>query len=309
MWYRCPVGTKDDFCLEVNALPSDEILARFPCTGTRLQCREQSQQAVYYAHSLSGECRCLDTDAETGCPIAPLGEEGPSEELAEITAEHLKRKSLDELKYLFTKVSGGAVDVGKYSSEESILKAMAIFAEKEAARRVLKERSDRAIENRKASNASRRKNLQTVHTIEVRLCKSSYGQIFKEMQAEWYLPNAEELNITVTEYPVPLFRKIAHNMCKVTFVACLGVSFVGQQLLPPAVMEHINQRRGLLLSTGFLLNALSGSLSQTGAFDLYVDGELMYSKMEVGKLPASMDVNRIILEKTLLHFWENVSTV
>ncbi|TPP44385.1 Rdx family protein [Leishmania donovani] len=90
--------------------------------------------------------------------------------------------------------------------------------------------------------------------------------------------------------------------CSTAFLASLGVALAGQQLvfLPPTVLNFIAQQRGMLIGAGFLLNMVGGALGQTGAFEVSLDGELIFSKLQAGAVPTVAEIRRIVLQKTLL---------
>ncbi|CAC9543553.1 Rdx family protein [Leishmania donovani] len=123
-----------------------------------------------------------------------------------------------------------------------------------------------------------------------------------KQQLQRTLPNAQEVRIVGGTYPTPPARALAAKACSTAFLASLGVALAGQQLvfLPPTVLNFIAQQRGMLIGAGFLLNMVGGALGQTGAFEVSLDGELIFSKLQAGAVPTVAEIRRIVLQKTLL---------
>lgn len=46
--------------------------------------------------------------------------------------------------------------------------------------------------------------------------------------------------------------------------------------------------------TFILCNNIIGMLISSGAFEIYVDGELAFSKLATGEMPTGTDMNRIL---------------
>ncbi|XQJ31046.1 Selenoprotein T, putative [Leishmania guyanensis] len=123
-----------------------------------------------------------------------------------------------------------------------------------------------------------------------------------KQQLQRVLPNAGDVQIVGGTYPTPPARALAAKVCSTAFLASLGMALAGGQLafLPPAALNLIVQQRGMLVGTGFLLNMIGSSLTQTGAFEVTLDGELIFSKLQAGAVPTVEVMRRIILQKTLL---------
>lgn len=123
-----------------------------------------------------------------------------------------------------------------------------------------------------------------------------------KQQLQHSLPNAQDLRIVGGTYPTPPARAAVAKACSFSFLAALAVAIAGPQMafLPPVVINFLTQQRGMVIGGGFLLNMIGNSLSQTGAYEVSLDGTLIFSKLQTGSVPAVEEVRRIILEKTLL---------
>lgn len=123
-----------------------------------------------------------------------------------------------------------------------------------------------------------------------------------KQQLQQQLPNAQDVRIVGGTYPTPPARALAAKLFSTAFMVSLGVALAGQQLtfLPATVRNFIGQQRGMIVGGGFMLNMVGSSLGQTGAFEVTLDGKLIYSKLKAGTVPTVTEVRRTILEMTLL---------
>lgn len=122
-----------------------------------------------------------------------------------------------------------------------------------------------------------------------------------------HLPNVDEIEFVGETYPLSPIRTLAARACSLGFVAAVAVGAFGQHLplnLPPEVMDFVEQRKSFVIGGGFALNILGGKLSQSGAFEIYIDGKLMWSKLETGQVPEVHAIEKLVLEKTLLEKYE-----
>lgn len=116
------------------------------------------------------------------------------------------------------------------------------------------------------------------------------------------LPNVEDIRITGSTYPTPPLRAVVGHLCTIAFLVALGVAIGGAQLpfLSPNIKQVIQQRRGAIIGAGFLLNMIGSSLLQTGAYEVILDGEVIFSKLSQGAVPSSDQIYHMVVEKTLL---------
>ncbi|KPI83801.1 hypothetical protein ABL78_7149 [Leptomonas seymouri] len=123
-----------------------------------------------------------------------------------------------------------------------------------------------------------------------------------KLQLQRSLPNANEVRFVGDTYPTPPIRAAIARACSFTFLGALAFALAGPQMtfLPPNVINFIGQQRGMVIGAGFMLNMVGNALSQTGAYEVSLDGELIYSKLQSGSVPSVEWVRRTLLEKTLL---------
>ncbi|KPA85998.1 hypothetical protein ABB37_00286 [Leptomonas pyrrhocoris] len=131
-----------------------------------------------------------------------------------------------------------------------------------------------------------------------------------KVQLQRSLPNSKEMRIVGATYPTPPLRAAIGRACSFAFMGTLALALAGPQMgfLPPTVVNFIGQQRGMMIGAGFMLNMVGNSLTQTGAYEVSLDGELIYSKLQTGAVPSVEEMRRIILEKTLLEDYGDKST-
>jgi selT/selW/selH-like putative selenoprotein len=92
-------------------------------------------------------------------------------------------------------------------------------------------------------------------------------------------------------YPPGPFKEFVGNILSLGFYAALALAVgLGNAFLPAQVTQYIQGNRGMVIAAGFFCNMIAGSLLQTGAFEVYVDGRLVFSKLQSGGLPNPEDI-------------------
>ena len=83
------------------------------------------------------------------------------------------------------------------------------------------------------------------------------------------------------------------------FLAGIAVGFVGKAFLPDSVNAWIAENTMMFYGTLFVLNMIGGQMQQSGAFELYLDGELVFSKLQVGSVPDVNWLAKMLHEKMM----------
>lgn len=117
------------------------------------------------------------------------------------------------------------------------------------------------------------------------------------------LPNVADISISGHTYPTPAVRAFVARICSSLFLLALGLAVLGGQLnnipfIPRQVVRVVSERRGTIVGVGFALNMVASVISQTGAFEVYVDDTLVYSKLQTGEVPTAVNVARLVLQHT-----------
>lgn len=69
----------------------------------------------------------------------------------------------------------------------------------------------------------------------------------------------------------------------ITFFATPLFGFMSMPV--PAWAEYLSENKGVAIAGFFLGNIVVSNMVQTGAFELYLGGDLIHSKIETGQLP------------------------
>jgi len=78
------------------------------------------------------------------------------------------------------------------------------------------------------------------------------------------------------------------------FFGGILVLFVGGSVLPPVAAAWVTENRGTFMFGVFVCNMLSSSLLQTGAFEVFLDDKLVFSKLQAGGVPHIVNLLQII---------------
>jgi thioredoxin reductase-like selenoprotein T len=95
----------------------------------------------------------------------------------------------------------------------------------------------------------------------------------------------------------PLKEAIGQFLGYGLFAAIAVATGLVNSFLPAEAAQWVEQNRGMVIGAGFLLNMVSNSLTQTGAFEVYVDGELVFSKLKVGNMVHTEQLVALIRQR------------
>jgi len=63
-------------------------------------------------------------------------------------------------------------------------------------------------------------------------------------------------------------------------------------IVPPAIYYRMkNNQMIVIIASMFIGNSISGSLLSTGAFEVYLDNKLIFSKLRSGLMPNIQDID------------------
>jgi len=83
-----------------------------------------------------------------------------------------------------------------------------------------------------------------------------------------------------------------NNIVGMVQMASFVYLFFGESLLSAlgvannAFFEAVNENKFMVIVGMFVMSSISQSLVATGAFEVYVGGETVYSKLEMGRMPS-----------------------
>ena len=116
-----------------------------------------------------------------------------------------------------------------------------------------------------------------------RFTEQNYPQLIGKIHGELYPPS------TMAQYISTFTSSL--------WISGLALIFGGDSILgmlgvqsEPQVYTYIKQNKfgvGCLL---FIINNMGASMMSTGAFEVYLDGKLIFSKLQLGKVPSGEDI-------------------
>mmetsp|Transcript_90074 Transcript_90074/g.134996 ORF Transcript_90074/g.134996 Transcript_90074/m.134996 type:complete len:131 (+) Transcript_90074:204-596(+) len=108
-----------------------------------------------------------------------------------------------------------------------------------------------------------------------------------------YLKHHYSDNIKISGEPHPPdgLAAMGAQVCSIVAMAAVFCGIFGgfiKDLLPgdaKTLVEYLTENPRFLVLTFFVCNFIGGQLIATGAFEVYVSDNLVYSKLETGQLP------------------------
>ena len=130
--------------------------------------------------------------------------------------------------------------------------------------------------------------------------KRQYSKYYENLKNE-IMGNFTSIDVLEKEYPLPPNKKF---LSKFTFFSQIGVYLLiwsGQSLknkltmIPPSVFDSIEKNKYfIMIGNIFLHQWLSRNLSTTGAFEVYLNDKIIFSKLSSNKLPSERDIRKQI---------------
>ncbi|RNF07668.1 selenoprotein T [Trypanosoma conorhini] len=117
------------------------------------------------------------------------------------------------------------------------------------------------------------------------------------------LPPTEKGGPSVTfapsVHPVGPLREALASLLSLTFVAALVVGLGAPLLagvLPPHVSAWVGENRAKVIGGGFVANLIGAKLLQSGAFEIFLDDKLLFSKLQEGRLLHAAELAGLVLK-------------
>jgi len=108
------------------------------------------------------------------------------------------------------------------------------------------------------------------------------------------------IEVIASHYPVSPLNALLAQVVTGTQMALIGTILVGGQLFAnaaggeenfPEWFKGLQQNKlGACVAVWFVGNLVGSGLSNTGAFDIAYDGELVFSKMNTGRMPVVQEI-------------------
>lgn len=109
-----------------------------------------------------------------------------------------------------------------------------------------------------------------------------------------------ERNLVVIgeEFPLPSPRALLSKVVSIAQMGLFVLPFVAgrvETIRNHAYYQVYEQKKFMFLIGGyFLLNMIQGQVSSTGAFEVYLDTRLIFSKLATGRMPLAHELARSI---------------
>lgn len=118
-----------------------------------------------------------------------------------------------------------------------------------------------------------------------------------KMELQRYFPPNGQFLIVGDNYPLPMSRAAIAHLITFTCLLLGVLGLFGQRMefLPPSLRAFLTANGSMLAGIAFFLFIVGGSLRQTGAFEVYVNDRLVFSKLAEGRAPTVPEVHQLIL--------------
>ena len=107
-------------------------------------------------------------------------------------------------------------------------------------------------------------------------------------------------NISGDNYPPSATQQIIAQITSMIWIVGIAYLILGQSIMAklnipePKFLKDVNENKVFAFIALFMLNNIGNSMLSTGAFEIYLDGKLVFSKLEMGKLPNGEDLLNIL---------------
>ncbi len=95
------------------------------------------------------------------------------------------------------------------------------------------------------------------------------------------------LEFSGENYPVGTLRETAGSIFSMCFMGSIALAFgLGRMVLPADMAQKVDEHKSLVVVAGFICNMIGGACLQSGAFEVYIDDRLIFSKLAAGGIPS-----------------------
>mmetsp|Transcript_10169 Transcript_10169/g.9109 ORF Transcript_10169/g.9109 Transcript_10169/m.9109 type:complete len:138 (-) Transcript_10169:71-484(-) len=82
----------------------------------------------------------------------------------------------------------------------------------------------------------------------------------------------------------------------IILLLCGDLIFRTLNIPMPKIIQDINNNKVFCFGVLFIINSLGNSQLATGAFEMYLNDELIYSKLATGRLPSGEEVLNLLVK-------------
>ncbi|XAR68806.1 hypothetical protein NMG60_11000177 [Bertholletia excelsa] len=113
------------------------------------------------------------------------------------------------------------------------------------------------------------------------------------------------INVILANHPPPLPKRLLSKVVPLVQFGVIGIMMAGEQIfprlgymVPPPWYYSLRANRFGTISTAWLLgNVLQSMLQSSGAFEVYCNGELVFSKLQLQRFPGEIELKDLIERK------------
>lgn len=112
------------------------------------------------------------------------------------------------------------------------------------------------------------------------------------------------LHVVLENYPPTLPKRLLSKVVPIVQVGAIGIVMAGDQIFPrlgmtppPLYFTLRANRFGAMATTWLLGNFVQSFLQSSGAFEVYCNGDLVFSKLEEQRFPSEFELRELIGNK------------
>ncbi|XP_059305355.1 selT-like protein isoform X1 [Lycium ferocissimum] len=110
------------------------------------------------------------------------------------------------------------------------------------------------------------------------------------------------IHVVLANYPPPLPKRLLGKVVPVFQFGVIGLVMAGEQIfprlgfaVPPPWFYRLRANRfGTMATTWLLGNFFQSMLQSSGAFEVYVNGELVFSKLKENRFPGEIELKDLV---------------
>ena len=123
------------------------------------------------------------------------------------------------------------------------------------------------------------------------------------MQVKSFVENKysdEPWNISGDNYPPSELSVVISNVTNFLWIAGIAFLIVGKQFFQglgiqePDIVKKMQENKIMIFVALFMMNNFGASQLATGAFEVYYNDELIYSKLKTNRMPSGDDLIRLL---------------
>lgn len=105
-------------------------------------------------------------------------------------------------------------------------------------------------------------------------------------------------NIHGENYPPSPQAMLAVQVAGMLQMGAVAVMFFGSSLFQvlgmpePEFVKYMQENKLMTFSSVFMMNSMATSMTKSGAFEIMVDGQVVYSKLRTGQMPTVPQIIR-----------------